>query len=146
MKAWKFRLGIVAVFALGIVVGAVATGLVVRYRFSHFGFGKPEQAVSHIMKRLDRELNLSEEQHRAIEPIVLDSFTKMRAMRAKLTPEVEALVEQTGQRVKPHLNPDQQKQLDAHNAEVIQRWRMFSGPGMFGPPAAQSPAATPPGK
>jgi Spy/CpxP family protein refolding chaperone len=140
MRSWKFKLGIVAVFALGVVVGAVAAGTYLRMRAFDFSYSHPDQAVGHIMKRLDRELNLSDNQRKKIEPIVLDSFTKMRAMRYRLTPEVEALVDQTAMQIKQHLDPEQQRKLDAHNAEVMKRWRMFAGPGV------SPPSGPPPGK
>jgi excinuclease UvrABC ATPase subunit len=143
MKSWKFRLGIVAIFALGVVVGAVATGLFVRHRFSNFGFVRPDQAVSHIMGRLERELKLSEEQRHAIEPIVADGFTKMRALRARLTPEVEALVAETSQRIKQHLDAEQQRHLEEHYTEVMKRWRIYAGPGAIAPGTASPGAAAP---
>lgn len=140
MRSWKFKLGIVAVFALGAVVGAVAAGTYFRMRAFDFSYSRPDQAVRHIMKRLDHELNLSDDQRKKIEPIVLDSFTKMRALRTRLTPEVEALVDQTAKLIKQHLDPEQQTKLDQHNAEVMKRWRMFAGPG------APPPSGAPPGK
>ena len=137
MKSWKFRLSVVAIFLLGAVLGAVATGLYFRYGIPAFEFNRPDQAVRHIMSRLDRELGLSEQQLREIEPIVLDGFMKMRALRARLTPEVEALVTETSRLVKEHLNPDQQRRLDEHYAEVMRRWRIYAEPR----PATSAPAA-----
>ncbi len=128
MRSWKFKLGILAVFALGVVVGAVAAGTYYRMRAVEFGFSRPDQAVGHIMKRLDRELKLSDDQHKQIEPIVLESFTKMRALRSRLTPEVESLMNETAKLIKQHLDPVQQSKLDEHNAEVMKRWRMFTSP------------------
>jgi len=146
MKSWKFKLGIVAVFVLGIVVGAVATCVIVfrggPYFVFNMGLNRPQEAVSHIMNRLDHKLKLSEAQRQAIEPIVAEGFTKMRALRARLTPEVEKLVAETSERIKPHLDPEQQRRLVEHYADVMQRWRVYAGPD----PATPGPAPSPPGK
>jgi hypothetical protein len=144
MKSWKFKLGIVGVFALGVIVGAVGTGMGFHYRYAGYGFGsfRPDQAVQHIMGRLSRELNLSDEQRRDIEPIVLDSFTKMRALRNRLTPEVAVLIEQSTALMKPHLTPEQQKRLDVHNSDVMEKWKQYAGPGMpIPPPPMMGPPA-----
>jgi hypothetical protein len=145
MKSWKFKLGVVAIFALGAVVGAVATGLYFRYGVSRFELSRPDQAVSHVMRRMNRELGLNDEQRQAIEPIVLDGIMKMRALRARLSPEVETLVAETSGRVKKHLNPDQQRRLDEHYAEVLRRWRVYAGPGPVpsGSPGAGAAATGP---
>jgi Spy/CpxP family protein refolding chaperone len=141
MKSWKFKLGIVGVFALGLVVGVVGTGMFFHYSYSEFSPTRPEQAARHIMGRLSHELNLSDEQKEAIQPIVMDAFTQMRQLRNRLTPEIEALMAKSSERIKQHLTPDQQKLLDIHNAEVLERWKRFAGPGgpppppPFGPPA-----------
>lgn len=145
MKAWKFRLGIAAVFVLGIVVGAAGAGTYLRFAHPPFKFGRPEEAVRHIMKRLDRQLDLTDEQRKAIEPIVAEAFTRMRALRARLTPEVESLIDESTKRIKTHLNPDQQRRLDDYNAEVLKRWRMFAGPGFPPPPGTPLPPGIPPG-
>jgi len=147
MKAWKFRLGIVGVFALGVVVGAVGTGLTIHYRGLGFGYGfgysKPEEAITRILSRLKRELNLSDEQEKQVAPIVREAFAKMRMLRSRLTPEVEALIAESAQRIKPHLNAEQQRLLDIHNAEVLRRWRQFASP-VEPPPGGGSPAEPPP--
>jgi hypothetical protein len=143
MKAWKFRLGIVGVFALGVVVGAVGTGLTIHNRADGFGYSKPEQAITRILSRLKRELNLSDEQEKEVAPIVREAFAKMRMLRNRLTPEVEALIAESAQRIKPHLNAEQQRLLDIHNAEVLRRWRQFASP-VEPPPVGGSPAEPPP--
>lgn len=132
MKTWKFRAGIVAVFVLGAVVGAVGTGIAVRYRASDFAFATPEQVVEHIMSRLSHELHLSAAQEKEIAPIVWDGFTKMRTLRSSLTPQVEALTAETAVRIKQHLDAEQQVRLDNYDAKILQHWRRFASP--LGPP------------
>jgi len=66
----------------------------------------------------------------------------MRMLRNLLTPEVEGLMAESTQRLKQHLNPEQQRLLDVHNAEVMQRWRQFAGPaGPPPPPPFGTPSA-----
>ena len=145
MKSWKFKAGIVGVFALGVVVGVVGTGVVLRYRYGN-GLNRPEQAVDRIVDKLSHELRLSDDQIQVIRPIVTDSFTKMRALRSRLTPEVEALIEQTSARIRPYLTPEQQKQLQVHDNEVLNRWKQFAGPGAPPlPPLRGMPPGPPPG-
>jgi len=139
MNTWKFKTGIVAVFVLGAVVGAVGTGIAIRYRASEFAFATPEQVVEHIMSRLRHELNLSAAQEKEIAPIVWDGFMKMRTLRSSLTPQVETLTAATALRIKQYLNAEQQVRLDDYDAKILDHWRRFAAP--LGPP----PAATPPG-
>jgi len=138
MRTWKFKLGIVVVFLLGVVLGAAGMGAYIRFHPPELHFSRPEEAVHHILDRLEHELALTVDQRKELEPIVLESFTRMRALRSRLTPEVEALMSETTKRIKEHLNPDQQRRLDEHNAEVLKRWRMWSIPGLPpGPPPAK---------
>jgi hypothetical protein len=71
----------------------------------------------------------------------------MRMIRNRLTPEVEALMAESTQRLKLYLNPEQQRLLDLHNAEVMRRWKQFAGtagpppPPPFGGPSAGAPPA-----
>jgi Spy/CpxP family protein refolding chaperone len=147
MKDWKIKLGIVGIFVLGVIVGAVGTGMAVHFHGPEFGFSRPEQTINHILRRLTRELNLTDEQRQEIAPIVRDAFTQMRMIRNRLTPEVEALMAESTQRLKQHLNPEQQRLLDLHNAEVMRRWKQFAGtagpppPPPFGAPSAGTPPA-----
>ncbi|MFI5400709.1 MAG: hypothetical protein ACHQZQ_06635 [SAR324 cluster bacterium] len=128
MKAWKFKAGIVGVFVLGVIVGAIGAGMTLRYRSAEFRFTSQEQVVDRIMSRLSGELNLSDAQQKEIAPIVRDSFTKMRTLRSRLTPQVEALTAETAGRIKQHLDAGQQGRLDAYIAKVLQHWRQFAAP------------------
>jgi Spy/CpxP family protein refolding chaperone len=146
-NSWKFKLGILGVFALGLLVGALGTGLFVRHRMMDFAGVRPEQAVARVMGRMERELGLTAEQRQAIEPIVAESAARMGALRARLTPEVEKLMAETVGRIKPLLTPEQQPRLDQFNARRMERWRQFSGPHGMAPPFGHpgSPPGGPPG-
>jgi hypothetical protein len=112
VNKWKLIAGLLLVLFLGIVTGAIGTGLYVKYRLAPFQKGsKAKEAV--ILERLSKELNLTPNQKTKIGPIVKQMIERRRAHYQKYRPEVKAIMDQGFSQIKEELNEDQKKKLKA---------------------------------
>ncbi len=121
MNRWKFRIGIVLVFALGLVIGGLGTG----WWFVHGyeGFRGPRTRVeAHIMKRLSRGLDLTEAQQADVRLIVHDVVTKLGEMRQRMEPEIFRIMDDGLARTKQKLTAQQAERLDKRYRELRSRW------------------------
>ena len=69
MQKWKIVAGLLLVFVLGALTGALSTGMVLK-RHHPFFSRAPEGRKAFIMKRLTRKLDLTAEQKVRIEAII----------------------------------------------------------------------------
>ena len=85
VNKWKLIAGLLLVLFLGIVTGAIGTGVYVKYRLAPFQKGsKTKEAF--ILERLSKELNLTSNQKTKIGPIVKQMIEKRRAHYKKKPP------------------------------------------------------------
>ena len=121
MNRWKFRIGIVLVFLLGLAIGGLGTG----WWFAHgyYGWHGPRQRVeAQIMNRLNRYLDLTDAQKAGIGPIVHDVSTQLEALRERAEPEIRRIVEDGLARSKEKLTPEQYERLAKRYQEARRRW------------------------
>jgi hypothetical protein len=113
MNRWKFRLGILAVFVLGAVVGSLGTGLYISHRVERFFHGPPGRFEERIMSRLTHELDLNPAEREEIAPIVRDALGQLEAFRRQQAwPQFQRILDDTVARIRPKLRPEQQAELD----------------------------------
>ena len=90
-------------FLLGVVVGAGGTFMMGWYYGPpHHGFN-PKRVVHF----LQRELKLSDDQTRQVEEIMKDTDQKYRDLHQQVDPQFDAVREESRDRVRKILNPDQ---------------------------------------
>jgi hypothetical protein len=121
MNRWKFRIGIVLVFALGLAIGGLGTG----WWFVHgyYGWRGPrEQVEAHIMKRLNRYLDLTDAQKADLVPIVHDVSGKLEELRVRTEPEIRQILEQGLARTQPKLSAEQYQRLEKRYQDLRRRW------------------------
>ena len=112
VNKWKLIAGLLLVLFLGIVTGAIGTGLYVKYRLAPFQKDfKGKEAF--ILERLSKELNLTPNQKTKIGPIVKQMVEKRRARYQEIRPEVKAIMDQGFSQIEVELNEDQKKKLEA---------------------------------
>ena len=87
---WVHWLSALLIFCAGMVVGAGGTIGVIRQRIIEHHRKPPGHAVNHIMDRLDRKLDLREDQHARIEVIVQQRLGALREIRDETVPRVRA--------------------------------------------------------
>ena len=106
------------------------------------------------LERLSRQLKLTDDQKAKIQPILADENKKMQELRADTSAsredrwsKVQAIRQNTFELIRPVLNADQQKQLDAMSKNGGQR-RSPGGrgnrPGGMPPDAGGAPPSQPP--
>jgi hypothetical protein len=122
MKRLKPITGILIVFILGILTGALA----VRF-YSKFESERPphrrsnEERVEFIMKRLSGDLDLTAVQQKEIRPIVALTEEKIQAIRDEYRPRIRTLLDENIKEIKTRLTPGQQTELDRIHTEWKRR-------------------------
>jgi hypothetical protein len=98
----------VLTFLLGILVGGIAVSMYGWYR----GYWRRGPNKDRIVRRLTRELNLSNEQARQVEAILDEMIQKTRALRTQVDPQFEALRQESQNKTRAILNPEQRARFD----------------------------------
>jgi len=98
---WAVRLGVLIIFALGFVSGAMSWNI---YRlWGHGGRSFTERRFDHIIDRLD----LNAEQKPQVEKILSETRKQLMEIRKESEPKMREIREQTDQRLKAVLTPEQ---------------------------------------
>ena len=116
MNPWKFILATVLIYGAGVVTGALVTTLVER---PHRAAGRPSQQLTYnqiqraeFLGRLQKQLNLTPEQHERIGQILRDSNQRTKPywdpVAAKMKDEVATV---TG-KIRAELTPEQSTKFD----------------------------------
>ncbi len=124
----------IATFLLGVVVGGVGVFL---YAW-HWGRWHRGFARERVIHELTRELDLSETQVGQLRRIMDDSEKKFREVRKQVRPQFDAIREESHERVRQILNPEQVEKFNALIRRQDGRRR-----GNKPPP---SPRGSPPGR
>lgn len=119
MKRVKLAAGICLVFILGALVGMLGTGLYFKYRIDRFGPGGPSRHMkAHIIKKLAKDLDLTEDQVVEIKEIVTSTENKIDEIRKKHFPEIKKIADQSFDLMKEKLQPEQIEKLDKLHAKL----------------------------
>jgi len=145
MKKAKIIAGLMLVFILGALSGALGTGVVLK-RHHPFFSGKPEDRKTFILKRLTRELDLSAEQQVRIGAIIdrvqSETFKQIREGRRLMRQKLASGFAE----IRKELTPEQQRRFDEVKAERDRRRKerdkRFHGP--WPPPPHHDPLMPPP--
>ena len=135
MQKSKIVAGLLLVFVLGALCGALGTGMVLK-RHHPFFSKAPEGRKAFIMKRLARQLDLTAEQKIRIGAIVervqSETFEQMREGRRFMHEQLEKGFAE----IRKELTPEQQLKFDRMQAEREHRWKergkRFHGPWRHG--------------
>jgi hypothetical protein len=110
------------IFVSGVVTGAVSTGLYAKHSVEHMLTGGPPAARGFIVKRLVRELHLSDSQREQVEKVVCRAQAELMKIRQEQRPRVESVINGSIAEIKEHLSPDQHTKLDAMYEKARHRW------------------------
>ncbi len=113
LKMW---LVLVAVFVLGSVTGAALTGLY-RSRASSDRPEAREKAMHERFEKMRSELNLTEDQTKAVRAIIDETRNEYRALRTELRPRFEEPRQKARARIRALLTPEQQQKFDGMVAQ-----------------------------
>ena len=113
LKMWVV---LVAVFVLGSVTGAALTGLY-RSRASSDRPEAHEKAMHERLEKMRAELNLTDDQTKAVQAIIDETRNEYRALRTELRPRFEEPRQKARARIRALLTPEQQQKFDAMIAQ-----------------------------
>jgi Spy/CpxP family protein refolding chaperone len=99
----KARFVILAAFALGVIVGGVASNLITSPKTA-----APPGSVQGALQELERELKLTEEQKEQVEQILSSTRQKYRELQAQVHPRFLAIRDESRSQIKALLTPEQQ--------------------------------------
>ncbi len=109
LKMW---LVLVAVFVLGSVTGVALTGL---YRSRAAAGDRPEtreKAMHDRFEKMRAELNLTDDQTKAVQAVIDETRNEYRALRTELRPRFEEPRQKARARIRALLTPEQQQKFD----------------------------------
>ena len=109
LKVW---LVLVVVFLLGSITGAALTGL---YR-ARSG-DRPERSGHERFEKMRAELNLTEEQTKAVSAILDETRNEYKTLRAELRPRFDEPRQKARAKIRALLTPEQQQKFDARVAQ-----------------------------
>jgi hypothetical protein len=129
VKRWNLVLGLLVLFICGVLTGALGTAIYYRHSVGHlFTEGQPGIRKL-VMKKLVRELDLTDVQQVQIDKIVGEVQENLRKFRTEHQPEIEAIIAGGISQMKPLLSPAQQEKLDVIFERLKRHWHRAEGPG-----------------
>ncbi|MCK4534639.1 MAG: hypothetical protein KAT81_03845 [Syntrophobacterales bacterium] len=123
----KVSVGVLLVFVLGILAGSLGTQAYMKYRVSHFMSRGHEARTELLLKRLSRDLDLTETQKAEIKKILRDSQKTLAEIGQRCRPQIGRIIENHFAMIREILNDDQKQKLD----EFYKRFRKQGKHGLF---------------
>lgn len=123
MKKWQAVLLVVLIFATGMACGAGLAVGIVRHRVKKAVLGGPDAMRGLVLRRITRELQLNGAQRAEAEAALLEAQARMIRLRATYQPEVEQIVSDGIERMKPHLTAEQNARLGQLYETARARWQ-----------------------
>ncbi len=120
-RRWLWALLGLLIFALGAVVGAAGTLLVVRVRVRH-ALQQPDELPQRITGRLRGTLALTDEQAEQVRAILERRYAELARIRRFAQPRVEAQLEWVRKEVADVLTPDQAARWREHFDRFRRVW------------------------
>lgn len=123
--------GIAAVFLLGGVAGGMVGVMLERERLKRIESGPPAMLMEVVSRRLERELNLDEEQTRKVRTVYAESRPEVVEAEMEHRRRMGEIMRATHAKVEAVLRPDQLRAFNDLKQRVEHRLRMreATGPG-----------------
>lgn len=111
----KMWLGVLAVFASGLVIGAVGGNIFAHHqmfnRMSQIKDSRGGVLVEMTMNRLNDELDLTRDQQTEIKPILIDAFGRIHLIHEKSEAEISVIMGQVSDLIARHLSEEQREKM-----------------------------------
>ncbi len=125
MNAWKAIAVGVLIFCAGVLLGGL--GMKMHLESTRAKTPRPNMATgpgmfqrTDMMRRLNKDMNLTSEQHKQIEAILKDSQERMKKLWESIAPDARKEFEETKKQIKATLTSEQRKRY-----EELMRQRQF---------------------
>ncbi len=112
MKRWKIWLGVLLIFAAGLCIGSVGTGLVLRHKVMAFLDEGPTATQRLLTKRLTRKLDLNPQQQQQVAAKIAATQARILTLRGRYQPEAAMIIRDGVMDIRQDLSPEQQEKLD----------------------------------
>ncbi len=128
MHKWKVLSGILLIFALGVLVGAVGTGLLFQSRIQHFLDPKAPPPPNQILFRELEKLNLSDDQWEDVNKLMDDMHQEITRRMKKTAPQIKQLFDGYVLKIGEELNSQQKKELTKALERIEERMKHMAPP------------------
>ena len=112
MKRIKAIAGILAIFALGVMTGALGTDLVMKHRIDMFHEKGPPHIGPMFMKRIGDHLDLTKDQQIEVAKALDHLEAQLSEIRQGFDPKIKAAFDDAFDRIGGHLTGPQKNQLE----------------------------------
>lgn len=120
-RRWLGIAAMAAIFAGGLLIGAVGGRLIAREQFLSM-LRHPEQVPDRIIPRLRSELTLDDEQARQVEAMIRRRYLAMETIRSRSYPELIAEFRAMRNDIADVLSPEQRADWDELSDRLEQRY------------------------
>jgi Spy/CpxP family protein refolding chaperone len=114
--------GVIALFLVGVAVGALGANMVNRHRMHGGPFGLGSHVIA---AELQRRLDLSPDQRRQLDAILADSHRETIALWREVHPRAVEVVERAQNRIAQILTPEQRREFERFRSERHERLRQL---------------------
>ncbi len=121
MKKFKLWGGLFALFCSGVFLGLQVSWRIAEDKAIENLTREQPRVFKSIIRKLDRELALSDTQRKRIEEIVCRTHRELLAFRDRIRPDRERIIQQSIDAMKAEISPEQQKKLDALRERIKSR-------------------------
>lgn len=125
MKNWKPILGILLVFALGILTGLFIAGAIARHGVDRISAEGPHFIGQLVVRRMTGNLDLTPDQKTKIQTIIGQTRTEISAIRLEAAPKVRQSLETAYKEIRAILTPEQAEKFDKNVERGRERWKRF---------------------
>lgn len=123
-QKWILWAGLIALFLSGLIIGSVGAGLYIKKSITGVLQGGPPAVKKMIVKRLDQELDLTDNQKAEIDKIVGEAQSRLLALRLQHQPEIEEIIDGGIDRIKTKLSNEQQLKIDKIHDKLKKNWHI----------------------
>jgi hypothetical protein len=121
VKKFKLWGGLFALFCSGVLLGLQVSWRIAEDKAIENLTREQPRVLNSIMRKLDRELELSDTQRKRVEEIVCRTHRELLAFRDLIRPDRERIIQQSIDAMKAELSPEQQNKLDALRERIKAR-------------------------
>jgi hypothetical protein len=109
------------IFMAGVVVGSGLTFKVITTGFKRF-FQDPETLAQHITRRMEKTLDLTDDQVVRVRQIILERQKAFHTLRKEVQPRLEAEMENTRRELNAVLTPEQARKWERRYGRLLRFW------------------------
>jgi len=139
MRVWKIWAGLIGVFCLGALAGALGMQSYIKHSFLRQFDAPHKPRAEGIIGLIDREVGLTEAQKAALQPIFSALVAKIDASMQEHRASIEGLVAATDAQVAALLDPQQREKF----LNLVERMKKMRS--QMPPPPPGGPGGPPPG-